>query len=368
MKDSGDVEGAGVLIRQFDKNNALEQPWMPCPREGPDSWCGKFADRWSALMLNALTPHLYDNNGGVVLAPTAKLFCAYPEDGDSSHESKVCYDVWPPPPSPPDLRARAPPPPRHHTVGRELTSELASPPDANASATEAAARARRLSWTRTGADAKVTEDAEVKKRSAAAKALLGATAADTRHDGCIPYARRCASPEPCLRSNRTRQLKHATRHQQHAARYPTPTLPFASETPHRRPHVRSHACVLSSGCNRKGMQCRDVGRAHDAYLCSFPPEQLEYALKAQLLRESFQVRNNEMVVDLSSVAPNLPLAIEAFFIVAGAPDYKIDYAVNAYRAFKAYYVRRSGRGRTLINNPITLDPCALCAIVLVLMC
>ena len=51
-------------------------------------------------MLNALTPHLYDNNGGVVLAPTAKLLCAYPEDGDSSHESKVCYDVWPPPPNP----------------------------------------------------------------------------------------------------------------------------------------------------------------------------------------------------------------------------------------------------------------------------
>ena len=79
MHDSGDVEGAGVLLRQFDKNNALKEPWLPCPQEGPDSWCAKFSDRWSALMMNALVPHLYDNNGGVVLAPTARLFCACEE-------------------------------------------------------------------------------------------------------------------------------------------------------------------------------------------------------------------------------------------------------------------------------------------------
>ena len=104
--------------------------------------------------------------------------------------------------------------------------------------------------------------------------------------------------------------------------------------------TRADATTARSGCNRAGMQCRDVGRAYNAYLCSFPPEELEYALKAQLLRESFQVRNNEMVIDLSSVAPQLPAAIEAFFVVAGAPDYKIDYAVSAYRAYKAYYVGR----------------------------
>ena len=124
MRDSGDVGGAGLLLRQFDKNNDRTHPWLPCPRDGPDSWCGKIAgeacmhisivspaclarvsmilassplllhsDRWSALLVNALSPHLYDNNGGLVLASTAKLFCAYPEDGDSSHESKVCYDT-----------------------------------------------------------------------------------------------------------------------------------------------------------------------------------------------------------------------------------------------------------------------------------
>ena len=88
---------------------------------------------------------------------------------------------------------------------------------------------------------------------------------------------------------------------------------------------------------RKGQQCRDIGRAHNAYLCSFPPEQLQYAMAAQLQRESFTNRNNEMVIDLSSVEPRLPAAVEGFFIVAGAPDYKENEVRDAYAAFKSYY-------------------------------
>ena len=234
-----------------------------------------------------------------------------PEDGDSSHESKVCYDTWPPPPNPPDPFAKSPPPPRSRAYGRELrrreleersnetrgvveraaaaevtrreeaawqadrmrhdqtlpewlTEPLASSSSSSSSSSSAsssfsssssspvptvrspveaataaaaaqslaevaardtyskAAGIRALSWTRSGTAAKETEDAEVKIRSSVAKARLGPTAADSRPDGCIP------------------------------------------------------------GCLRAGQQCRDVGRAHNAYLCSFPPEQLQYALEAQV--------------------------------------------------------------------------------------
>ena len=136
---------------------------------------------------------------------------------------------------------------------------------------------RRLDWTKAGTEAAAEEDEEVATRSKAAKERLGTTSADLRTDGCIP------------------------------------------------------------GCLRKGQQCRDVHRGHNAYLCSFPPEQLQYALKAQLLRESFTNRNNEMVIDLSSVTPQLPGAIEAFFVVKGSPDLKSAYARNAYNAFMEYY-------------------------------
>ena len=70
---------------------------------------------------------------------------------------------------------------------------------------------------------------------------------------------------------------------------------------------------------------------------AFPPEQLEYAITAQMQRESFTKRNNEMVVDLSSVAPRLPGSIEGFFYVAGAPDYKENEARDAHARFREYY-------------------------------
>ena len=91
MQDAGDVEGAGVLLRQFDKNNDMTNRWMPCPKEGADSWCKDLADRWAASILNANTPHLYEpTTGGLILAPdSVRLLCAYPEDGDSMHGARA---------------------------------------------------------------------------------------------------------------------------------------------------------------------------------------------------------------------------------------------------------------------------------------
>jgi hypothetical protein len=68
------VEGAGITLRQFDKNNAVGDPWMPCAH---GEWCAKFSDRWSTVIVNALAPHLYSDYGGFVLDPkTTRLFCA----------------------------------------------------------------------------------------------------------------------------------------------------------------------------------------------------------------------------------------------------------------------------------------------------
>ena len=69
---------------------------------------------------------------------------------------------------------------------------------------------------------------------------------------------------------------------------------------------------------------------------------------AQLQRESFTKRNNEMVVDLSSVAPHMPEAVQAFFVVEGAPDYKLDYAIKAYQSYKAYYNMQSNHAPPLV--------------------
>ena len=68
MKDSGDLEGAGVLLRQIDKNNDEEHPWLPCPI---GSWCSNLRDRWPASIVNPDVPHLYEPmTGGMILAPT----------------------------------------------------------------------------------------------------------------------------------------------------------------------------------------------------------------------------------------------------------------------------------------------------------
>jgi hypothetical protein len=93
-KPANDLRDAGVLIRQFDTLDDMSQPWLPCPLEGGMSWCRGFSDRWATSIINEETRHVYfdeDNAvGGLVLAPTAVLFCAYPEDGNSMDPNHVC--------------------------------------------------------------------------------------------------------------------------------------------------------------------------------------------------------------------------------------------------------------------------------------
>lgn len=84
--------GAGVLLRQFDKNNAKNEPWLPCPNTGPDSWCNTINDRWSAVLFNAKANLLYQEDvGGLILSGDVKLLCAYPEDGArAARRSRFC--------------------------------------------------------------------------------------------------------------------------------------------------------------------------------------------------------------------------------------------------------------------------------------
>ena len=83
-RPSNNLLEAGVLIRQFDTLDDMSQPWLPCPLEGGMSWCRDFSDRWATSIINNRTRHVYfdddDGVGGLVLAPTATLFCAYPEE------------------------------------------------------------------------------------------------------------------------------------------------------------------------------------------------------------------------------------------------------------------------------------------------
>ena len=91
-KPSNVLSEAGVLVRQFDTLDDWDKPWLPCPA---DRWCVGFSDRWATSIINVDAPHVYyddenDGKGGIVLAPTAALFCAYPEDGNSMNPEHAC--------------------------------------------------------------------------------------------------------------------------------------------------------------------------------------------------------------------------------------------------------------------------------------
>ena len=83
-----------MLVRQFDQLDDMNEgrPWLPCPTEGFNAWCGKFAGMWAAsIIARGGQTFLYlPTTGGLVLAPTARLFCAYSEDGNSMDPSKLC--------------------------------------------------------------------------------------------------------------------------------------------------------------------------------------------------------------------------------------------------------------------------------------
>ena len=201
-RPSNDLAEAGVLLRQFDTLDDKNHPWLPCPKDGPDNWCFQFSDRWAVSVVSPRAKHLYygtNGKGGLVLAPTAKLFCAYPEDGNSM--AKVC-----------------------HPLGGDGVR-------------------------------------------------------------CIP------------------------------------------------------------GCYPKGQWCPEL---HHAWSCSFPPTHLKEALQAQEGRIDFRMRNNELVVDLSSVSANLPSAIEGFFYFPGSGAAERAKAAEARQAFLGMYGLTEADGPPLL--------------------
>jgi len=83
-----------VLVRQFDSLDDQAKPWLACPKTGNNNWCHSFSDRWATSIISPKARMMYygvEGIGGFVLAPTAKLFCAYPEDGNSM--AKVCHPL-----------------------------------------------------------------------------------------------------------------------------------------------------------------------------------------------------------------------------------------------------------------------------------
>jgi len=77
---SDDVAAAGVLVRLFDKINDARSPWLPCPRS---LWCAKFGDRFSATLVNAELPHLYNDWAGGMVLDTSVTPSA--QQADESH-------------------------------------------------------------------------------------------------------------------------------------------------------------------------------------------------------------------------------------------------------------------------------------------
>jgi len=75
-------------VDAIDRGGA-RPPWLPCPAH---LWCAKFADRFSASLVNAHLPFLYSTEAaGFVLAPDilqAHINCAYASDGGTMR--RIC--------------------------------------------------------------------------------------------------------------------------------------------------------------------------------------------------------------------------------------------------------------------------------------
>jgi hypothetical protein len=93
-RPSDDLASSGVLVRQFDTLDDASKKWLPCPPEGNNNWCMQFSDRWPTSIINANQLALYygPGKGGLIIAPTVELFCAYPSDGNSME--KVCDPLF----------------------------------------------------------------------------------------------------------------------------------------------------------------------------------------------------------------------------------------------------------------------------------
>lgn len=91
---SGTIAASGVLLRQFDRLDDKNRPWLPCPLKGPDNWCASLSDRWASSIVNTQARHLYlsDKGGVVVDAESVRMLCACAEDCNS--QSKVCDTLY----------------------------------------------------------------------------------------------------------------------------------------------------------------------------------------------------------------------------------------------------------------------------------
>ena len=88
------------------------------------------------------------------------------------------------------------------------------------------------------------------------------------------------------------------------------------------------------GCYPPGQSCIDVGHEYE---CSFPPEHLQDALQAQMVRQARDQTHNEMVVDLRSITPSLPDSIEAMFYLSTSTTEEVGRMRDTHAAFEREY-------------------------------
>jgi hypothetical protein len=92
------------------------------------------------------------------------------------------------------------------------------------------------------------------------------------------------------------------------------------------------------GCFLPSQQCKD---ADHPWTCSFPPARLKVALEAQLSHPDLQARNNEIVVDMTSLVNRMPSAIEAFFLTPLSHGTEREKVLNAWRRFNQEHGAKS---------------------------
>ena len=166
---TSNISAAGLVVHQFDGvglvqllqetairnrlpiertgNVTTAVPWLPCP-EG--SWCSKFADRFSASVVNRRLPHMLSGSApGVILAPATAsraLLCAWANDAHSMTEELTCM--------PPDAVWKG------RDVGRwpfessaNCTPGCYRPPTAQELARNTTTPPRKVKWCRSGSGA-----------------------------------------------------------------------------------------------------------------------------------------------------------------------------------------------------------------------
>ena len=80
---SNDPNEAGLIVHQFDGQEAHPKRWLPCP--STKTWCAKFRDRFAASLINAQLPYVFNDAGGLIfrMFPSSanRIFCSFGGDG-----------------------------------------------------------------------------------------------------------------------------------------------------------------------------------------------------------------------------------------------------------------------------------------------